>query len=280
MRNPKGLRPALNSATAGKSKGKRRNMTTTQQPVPHKVWRIAEHLLLARKSGSLHATPENGPRSTTEAYEIQAMTAERLGPVGGFKAGRKQVGDAPNMAPIQQADIQPTGALVYLDTHRKLGVELEIGFVLLADPPNPDASDFLSRLRAAVAALPALEVVESRLADVDVAGPLWKLADNQMNGGIVLGTPVSDWSNCNMRAPNAALMIGGNSVWDGPAPVPGGDAFGTLAAFVGAVGSHCRGLKKGHVVITGSIAGLHSVGAGQKVCGEIAGFGLVSAQFG
>ena len=255
-------------------------MTTTQQPVPQKVWRIAEQLLLARNSGSLHATPEDGPRSTTEAYEIQAMTAERLGPVGGFKAGRRQVGDAPNMAPIQQADIQPTGAIFSLSTYRKLGVELEIGFVLLTEPPDPDASDFLSRLRAAVAALPVLEVVESRLADADAAGPLWKLADNQMNGGLVLGVPVSDWANCHVREPNAALTIGGNRVWDGPAPIPGGDAFGTLAAFVGAVGSHCRGLKKGHVVITGSIAGLHSVGAGQKVCGEIAGFGLVSAQFG
>ena len=248
-------------------------------PDPQSAKRHAERLLLARGGALLQATPEDAPASEADAYAIQALVAARLGPIGGFKAGRRQAGDTPAIAPIQGAAIRAGCAVIPAGESRLRGVELEIGFVLLADPPDPTIPDFLARLRASVAALPALEIVESRLSDAEAAGPLWKLADNQINGSLVLGAPVADWSGCDLCAPAARLEIGTDTVWNDPAPVPGGDAFATLAAFVGAVGSHCGGLRRGHVVITGTITGLRHARAGQPVIGHIEGLGSVSACF-
>lgn len=247
---------------------------------PGSVQRHAERLLAARSGMPFAAAPKDGPATVAEAHAIQAAVIARLGPVGGFKAGRSKDGEAPAMAPILRAAIRPSGTVIPPDESRLRGVELEIGFLLLADPPDLQASDFEARLRASVAALPALEIVESRLNEFEAAGPLWKLADNQINGGLVLGAPVADWLDCNLSAPAAGLRIGTETIWDGPGPVPGGDAFATLADFVATVGLHCGGLRAGQVVITGAMTGLHYARAGQAVYGHVMGLGTVSTNFG
>ncbi|MFU8779008.1 MAG: 2-keto-4-pentenoate hydratase, partial [Roseovarius sp.] len=63
---------------------------------------------------------------------------------------------------------------------------------------------------------------------------------------------------------------------DGAAQVPGGDAFATLCALVRALGEHCGGLREGHVVITGSLNGLPWVQAPIVAQGNIAGLGSVT----
>lgn len=241
---------------------------------------IAARLLAARRDGApIAAGPQDGPADEAAALAAQALTTAALGPVGGFKTGRKRADAAPLMAPILAAALLADGETPDPAASRLRGVELEIGFRLEGPPPDPDDPAFDAILARRVVALPALEIVESRLADPEAAGPLWKLADNQINGAAVVGAPLRDWGAADLTGARARLSIGGRSVWDGPAPTPGGPAFATFAAFARRIGAHCGGLREGQVVITGSLTGLLWAQAGDAVAGEIDGLGRIGARF-
>ncbi|MGF1659650.1 MAG: 2-keto-4-pentenoate hydratase [Rubrimonas sp.] len=241
---------------------------------------VADRLIAARQSGApFDADPADGPADAAAAHAAQAEVAAAFGPVGAFKTGRKQPDAAPLIAPILRADIRPSGAEIPAAGSRLRGVELEIAFRLERPLPDPDAPDFETRLRAATVALPALEIVESRLRDPEAAGPLWKLADNQINGGLILGAPVADWTALDLARPSLRLRIGGAVAQDGPTETPGGHPFATFAAFARRLGPHCGGLSPGATVITGSLTGLRWAKAGDLIDGRIAGLGAVSCRF-
>lgn len=223
--------------------------------------------------------PEDGPAGAAAAYEAQALVAAALGPVGGFKTGRRDPAAEPIMAPVRAAAILPSGATPEPRESRLRGVELEIGFRLEADPPDPAEPAFAARLAERVVALPVFEIVESRLADPEAAGALWKLADFQINGGLILGEPVRDWRGLDLSHRRVRLRIGGRTVQEGPAATPGGDAFATFAAFARRVGGHCGGLGAGMVVVTGSLTGLRHAAPGDAAEGWIEGLGAVSTRF-
>lgn len=245
------------------------------------VENAAAHLEAAYRSGEPVA-PLSGttPADTKDAYAIQAAVMGGLGAaVGGFKTGRGKADEVPVFAPIRAQTIVPSGATLPAAESRLRGVELEIGFRVDAALPAPDDGDFMDRLAERVVALPCLEIVEARLADPDAAPPLWKLADNQANGALVLGPPVTAWRDLNLTAPTARLQIGAQTVWDGSALAPGGNPFETFAAFVRTVGTHCGGLQPGMVVICGSLTGVDYAQAGEAVAGTISGLGRVTATF-
>ena len=240
---------------------------------------IAARLLAVRRGGSPLADYSGGPADEAQALAVQRLVAAETGPVGGFKAARRGPGIAPLMAPLRLDGRIGSGGVADPATTRLCGAELEIGFLFVAEPPQPDAPDFAARLRAAVHAVPVIEIVESRLLDPEGAGPLWKLADDQINGAVVLGTPVADWQGLDVVAPSVNLSIGGTVVQTGPATVPGGNAFETLSDLVRHVGDHCGGLRAGHLVITGALTGLRYAAPGDAVEGDIAGLGSVAMRF-
>ena len=155
------------------------------------------------------------------------------------------------------------------------GIELEVAFRLEADPPPLDAPDFAERLRQTVVAVPAIEVVDTRLAFHETCHPMMKLADNQFNTGLVVGAPIADWQSLNLTNPGHAFHAGDAVVSEGPGSVPGGSAFEILEGFVRVVGEHCGGLKAGQYVTTGALSGLHWIEKGHRVTGNIEGLGAV-----
>ncbi|TVQ55923.1 MAG: 2-keto-4-pentenoate hydratase [Rhodobacteraceae bacterium] len=238
----------------------------------------AARLLDARRTGRpFAAAPDDGPENEAAALAAQALVAAEVGAVGAFKTGRKAPGAAPIMAPIFARDVHATGAA--LAGGRLRGVELEVAFRLERPAPDARDPDFEAKLRAAVVALPAIEIIESRLDDMEAAGAHWKLADNQMNGALVLGAPLADWSGLALARPALGLSIAGDVVQAGPTDAPGGDLFATFAAFVRRVGGHCGGLRPGVAVITGSLTGMRFTVAGAAVEGRIDGLGAVSCRF-
>jgi 2-keto-4-pentenoate hydratase len=205
---------------------------------------------------------------------VQEAVAARLGPVGGFKVACPP--DAPIViAPIMACDIHTTSAELSVPMGEEVGVELEYAFRLIAAPPDRDAPDFEARLRAAVELLPAFELVQSRLADPKGAGAALKMLDNQLNGAVVLGEARRDWQGLDVTRAEARLLLGGETLLDGVARVPGGDAFATLCALTRALGYHCGGLQVGQVVITGSLNGLPWITTPTTAQGRIAGLGEV-----
>ncbi len=111
-------------------------------------------------------------------------------PVNAFKTGRAAPGDIPIMAPIRAATVRPGGASFSRDELSVIGIELEIGFLIDSPLPDPAAAGFAETARHCVSPMPVIEVVDTRLADPDGAGHLWRLADNQSTGGLAFGAPV------------------------------------------------------------------------------------------
>lgn len=243
--------------------------------------RFAAELLAARQTRQAFAPSEGPakPRSRADAYAVQAVVNLKIGPAGGFKTGRGSASDTPIMAPIPANCVRPSPALFDAGAMRLVGVELEIAFRLEGDLPSPEEANFEDRLRGAVMVLPAIEVVDCRLADTGGTDPVAKLADNQFGYGLVVGNPTPLISMPSLSAAEISFSADGQVLGAGRAEVPGGDAFATLAAFVRTVGEHCGGLRRGHVVTTGALCGLHFVGKDAEVSGTIAGLGSVAVGF-
>ena len=236
---------------------------------------LATGLLLARNGGPKLPAAAGEGLTRDRVLAVQAEVAAELGPVGGFKVARPS-GAPIIIAPIMARDIHQSPATISLSVGEEVGVELEYGFRLIAPLPNPAEADFETRLHHAVELLPVFELVQSRLADPKGAGAVLKMLDNQLNGAVVLGAPCVDWHAIDVTRAEAHLSLGNETLLDGPASVPGGDAFATLCALARALGEHCGGLQPGHVVITGSLNGLPWVQAPITAQGEIAGLGDVS----
>ena len=132
---------------------------------------------------------------------------QELGPVGAFKTSKLPDGTQ-IVAPIPASVVRPSGATFAADELLQVGIELEIAFRIERGLPSPDAEDFEDKLRSCVVALPVIEVVDTRLAFLETCHPMMKLADNQSNGGLVIGQPVADWQERNVATPDHHFAAG------------------------------------------------------------------------
>lgn len=248
---------------------------TTADEIETAARRLFEARRTCRPLASL-SPPRLG--AAADAYAIQRRVADALGPVGAFKTGRKTRDEPLILAPVQASTVRPSPARFGRDELRLFGVELEVAFRIESTLPAPEAPGFADAARAAVRPLPAIEVVDSRLADHESADPLWKLADDQLNGGLVVGEPLTDGAMPLERL-HARLEVDGEPVFDRVAEVPGGDAFEIFLACARTIGEHCGGLQPGRFVTTGSLTGLRFVDFGTTVTGTIDGLGAVRVTF-
>jgi len=254
---------------------------TQDGPAPGAMALLAQRLAAARRGGPLATGP--APCDLAAAMAAQAHAIALLGPalggVGGWKTGRGDPDAAPIMAPIVGDTLRAAPARFSHAEARLRGVELEIALRLEDAPPPPDAPDFARRLRDRVSVAPAIEVVDARVAGGAGADPLLKLADLQIDAGLVAGPARPLSAAPALDAATLRWEIGGAVAAEGRLPTPGGDAFATFCAFARLVGAHCGGLKAGQVVTTGSLTGLLWAPPGATARGEIAGLGAVSVTF-
>lgn len=222
-----------------------------------------------------------GPTTIDEVNIIQAEVMRAVGPAGGFKTAYPDGDAAQIMAPIPKKFIRPSPAHYDANEMRLYGIEIEIAFRIDRELPLPEDDDFENRLRAAVSVVPAIEMVDSRLADREGAAGLLKLADNQTGFGLVVGEPISVWSDLDLVAPAVTFTVNGEQLGSTSGTVPGGvSAFEVLKGMVANIGEHCGGLAPGHYVTTGALSGLFWTEKGARVSGSIEGIGDVAVTIG
>jgi 2-keto-4-pentenoate hydratase len=237
---------------------------------------FADALIAAHRSGTRAAPFAPAPATLAEAYQVQSRIIAGLadlGPVAGFKTARKSAAP-PTMAPIRAAYCLPSGAEVTLGD--EMGIELEVGWKIIAPLPDPAEAGFDAALLRCIQPVPVIELVDTRLSGPRAEDPLAKLADFQINHGLIIGTPLANWEGRDFATVTARMQAGDTQLVDGPAEVPGGSALATLVALLGQIGTHCGGLQVGQIVITGSLHPLTYVRDTCEVRGQIDGLGSVS----
>lgn len=210
------------------------------------------------------------PLTRGDALAVQSAVMATLGGVAGFKVGQAGA-EPPILAPIPaRYGVANGGTRAIRD---RLGVELEVGFVLIRPLSSAALPADASRyFRPCI----ALELVDTRLSGAAADDPAMKFADFQINAGLVTGDALPDWDGSDFGTVTASLKAGERTVIDGPASVPGGSALANLGALIAHLGTHCGGLQVGQIVITGSLCGLPWFGPGVTVEGRIDGLGEVS----
>jgi 2-keto-4-pentenoate hydratase len=223
-----------------------------------------------------------------DAYRVQQINVERSIASGRRVVGRKigltspavqlQLGvDQPDYGTLFAHMAVPDGGSVLNGAVMQAKVEAEIALILDRDldVPDPTLADLL---RASAFAVPAIEIVGSRIADWNIR-ILDTIADNASSGMFVLGSPARridglDFTGCTMR-----MQVGDAVVSSGV----GRNCLGSplSAALWLASTMHREGtpLSAGDIVLTGALGRMHTVQAGDRVTAEITGFGAVSVAF-
>lgn len=220
------------------------------------------------------------PVSEAQAYEVQRRVSEGMGAIGGWKVGASGPDAPPTCAPMPAAGVAPSPARLSAQKFTLRGVEAEIAFRLGADlPPRALAYSRAEIVAAIACCVPAIEILQSRLADPDTQPRLAVLADASTHGGFVYGPPAADWQGIDFASEGVRLVVDGTVVKTSRAN-PGGDMV-RLLQWLADKGAHwAGGLRAGQYVTCGSWTGKDYVGPTAQVQATFAHAGSVSVEFG
>jgi 2-keto-4-pentenoate hydratase len=249
-----------------------------------RMYQAAEILLKARREVMpIHELPVKlRPHSVDEAYRLQDIVAEAMGPIGGWKVGFP----APDSTPIFSAmplwgGFAASGDRIAGSFKRLRGVEAEIAFCLGKDlPPRDQPYSREEVLDAIASAHPAIELLESAYFDPDKVDRLSLLGDLLMNGGFAHGAAVPDWQNLNLADESVTVTIDGAERFQGKGGNPAGNDLLRLVTWLANEGSYrTGGLKFGQWITTGSWSGKALANAGSVVEVRFSRFGEVHLRF-
>ncbi len=156
-------------------------------------------------------------------------------------------------------------------------VEAEVAFVLDRDL-DQERITIADVLRAVAFALPAIEVVDSRIADWKI-GILDTIADNASSGLYVLGSTPVKLDKVDLRAAGMVMESAGEPISVGAGAACLGNPLSAtlwLAKTMARVG---RPLKAGDTVMSGALGPMAPVKWGDVVEARIEGLGSVRAAF-
>jgi 2-keto-4-pentenoate hydratase len=222
------------------------------------------------------------------AYAVQDIGTSRALSEGRKLVGRKigltslavqgQVGvDQPDYGMLFDDMAVPDGWDVPADQLIQPKVEAEIAFVIGRDLDDEHLT-VADIVRAVEFALPAIEIVDSRIADWKI-GILDTIADNASSGVYVLGASPKKLDGLELRLCGMVMEMGAEEVSVGAGAACLGDPLSAtlwLARTMARVG---RPLKAGDTVMSGALGPMVAVKRGEVYEARISGLGSVRAAF-
>lgn len=195
------------------------------------------------------------------------------------KAVQKQLGvDQPDFGTLFADMAVSDGDIVAAGRLLQPKVEAEIAFVL-SRTPNAAALTSAELIGCVDYALPAIEIVDSRISNWDI-GIVDTVADNASSGLFVLGTRPVRLDALDLRLCGMVLEKNGEPVSFGAGAACLGNplhALGWLAAKMAEVG---RPLQAGDIVLAGALGPMVPVTPGDAIEARIEGLGTVRVGFG
>ncbi|MDX6198158.1 MAG: 2-keto-4-pentenoate hydratase [Actinomycetota bacterium] len=223
-----------------------------------------------------------------DAYEIQLRNIRRRVAAGARVVGHKVGLSSLAMQQMMGVNESDYGHLLDdmvltedtpVDASRYLlpRVEVEVGFVLGEDLPGLGCT-VEDVLRATEYVVPAIELIDSRIADWKI-GIFDTIADNASSAGLVLGRERRKPDELDLTAIDATLTRNGEQVATGRSDAVLGNPAIAVAWLAEKVASFGVRLEAGHVVLPGSCTRAYDVTAGDSVVATFEGLGTVSVSF-
>jgi 2-keto-4-pentenoate hydratase len=261
-----------------------------RSPVPDSVIaEAADRLATAASTGATCAPVRDliGPDDIIAAYRIQ-QKFNRLRAHGTAAVGRK-IGATSEAVQVQLGVNQPDFGVLYADMQYSDGdvipmdrllqprAEAEVAFVLGADLAEGPLD--VAQCRAAVAyAVPAIEIVDSRITDWDISFAD-TVADNASSGLYVLGTQRHTLEEFEPADVIMGLKVDGELVSLGDGGACLGDPLKALAWLADRAREFGDPLAAGQVILSGSLGPISPIRPGSTVQTTIRPLGTVSATF-
>ena len=223
-----------------------------------------------------------------QAYSVQRLNLARHIDQGGVLCGHK-IGltsapmqellgiSEPDFGYILDSMVLPNGAEVPVTAFCAPRVEPEVAFLLRAPLRGPGVTvdDVMA---AAEAVAPALEIVDSRIADwrITLADTI---ADNASSGAVVLGewVPVRDLPP--LPETTATLVVNDTVVGTGQGTAVMGDPAAAVAWLANALARYGTAIEPGQFVMSGSYTTASFVEAGDHASATVTGLGAVAVSF-
>ncbi len=254
------------------------------------VARIARELAEAQAT----RTPVSPPAqrhpglSPEDAYAVAAVNVSRRRSAGarllGHKIGltspamQQMLGvDEPDYGALLDDMLVPDGGTVRADRLCQPRVEPEVAFRLATALAGPGvtAADVLA---ATEAVAPALEVIDSRVADWQITW--WDtVADNASSAAFVVGPWTPTGAAGDLAALDVALAVDGEVVQQGSSSAVLGSPATAVAWLAEALAGHGAALEPGAVVLSGSCTRAVDVRPGTRVTATVGGLGEVAVRF-
>ena len=254
------------------------------------IAKAAQRLWEAESSGPCAPVRDLiGTDDLDAAYAVQESSTVRA-----LERGRRVVGRKIGLtSPAVQAQLgvdRPDFGMLFADMAAAAGrpiemartmqpkIEAEIALVLGADLPHADPT-VADLLMATAYALPALEIVGSRIAGWDIR-ITDTIADNASSGLFVLGGPARSLDGLDLGAGARMTMRRGEEVVsEGSGEACLGHPLNAAVWLAGEMARRGRPLMAGEIVLTGALGPMVPVAPGDDFIAEIAGLGRVTARF-
>jgi 2-keto-4-pentenoate hydratase len=219
------------------------------------------------------------------AYAVQQHNTDRHLAAGRKVAGRK-IGVTSKAVQLQIGVDQPDFGTLFADTEYGDGAEVpasrliqpraeaEIALVLgddLDDAPH----GFAQVVRAVAFALPAIELVDSRIEGWDIS-IVDTVADNASCGAYVVGGRPVPLSAVDLRSVPMAMTVNGREVSTGIGAACLGNPLQAARWLADTLCQRGVPLRAGDVIMTGALGPMQAIGPGDEVQAAIGALGTVT----
>jgi 2-keto-4-pentenoate hydratase len=230
-----------------------------------------------------------GPLTIDDAYQIQLRQVTSWladgRRVAGHKVGltsaamQRQIGvTQPDFGHLMTDMFESEHEAIPRERFLQPRVEPEVAFVLGRDLQGPGVT-VAAAVRAVEYVLPALEIIDSRIADWKI-GIIDTIADNASSGGVVLGSRPVRITDVDLRLAGCVLMRNGDIAGTGAGGAVLGSPINALVWVANVLGARGVGLEGGQVVLPGSMTAAIPFESGDVVSSTVAGVGSVTARMG
>ena len=251
----------------------------------------AERIVAARAAvAKLDGLPDaERPRTIEDGYRMLRIATEQWGdePVG-WKVGATSMEvqamfgiDEPVYGPMFKTTVHASPARLKAAAFQHLLLEAEFTFAFREGLPlraKPYAREEV--LEAIETVVPSIEVISPRFKRLCVDHTPQFIADFSGNAAAVLGTPCREWRALDLAAQGAAMIIGGVRRQEGTGAVTLGNPLNVLEWLVAAMATRGQAIRKGDLVMTGTMTGLHAPKPGETAVADFGALGRVEVVFG